>query len=262
VSPSTVRVLLADDSADVRDLTRRVLERTGQFTVLGEASDGQEAIDLATELQPDLVLLDLAMPIMDGLTALPLLREAAPSALLVVLSGLDAERMAPLARAKGASAFMPKALPPAELAEQLVAFLGQDSIDLTGEPAQEAYLQLDAEPASAPRARSFVKTTLEQWDCAELADIVLLLTSELVTNAVLHAGSEADLSLRLARGVLQIAVADRSPVAPVVRRPSDEATGGRGMLLLDAMSLRWSVIPTRAGKIVWFEVPTAPARRA
>lgn len=257
----TVRVLLADDAADVRDLTRRALEASGAFTVIGEASNGQEAVELTSALQPDLVMLDLAMPIMDGLTALPELRSAAPDALMVVLSGMDAERMAPLARAKGASAFMPKALPPSEIADQLLAFLRQGDVDPDEAVGDEAYLQLDAEPASAARARRFVESTLQEWECAHLADIVLLLTSELVTNAVLHAGSDVDLSLRRARGVLQIAIADRSPVAPVIREQRDESTNGRGMLLLDAMALRWSVVPTDAGKIVWFEVPTAMARR-
>lgn len=255
-----VRVLLADDAADMRDLTRRTLESTGFFTVVGEAGDGQQAVDLASALRPDLIVLDLAMPIMDGLTALPALRAAAPDALVVVLSGMAAERIAPLARAKGASVFMPKALPPTEFVAQLLAFLRQGELDLDAEYAaspQEAYLRLEPEPASARRARTFVQVTLEEWGCEDLNDIVVLLTSELVTNSVVHAGSDADLSLRLARGVLQIAVADRSPVEPVVREQSDDATNGRGMLLLNALSLRWSIVKTEAGKIVWFEVPTA-----
>lgn len=256
-----IRVLLADDVAEMRNIVRRALEATGAFSVVGEASNGQEAVDLASALGPDLIVLDLAMPVMDGLAALPELRDAAPDALVVVLSGMEAERMAPLARAKGASAFMPKGLAPSAIAEQLLAFLRQDTVEIDDQPGNEAYLQLDAEPASAARARAFVESTLEQWDCAHLADIVLLLTSELVTNSVLHAGSEVDLSLRLTSGVLQIAVADRSPVPPVIRDQSDQATNGRGMVLLDAMALRWSVVPTDAGKIIWFEVPTALARR-
>ena len=261
MSDGLVRVLLADDAADMRDLTRRTLEATGMFTVVGEAADGQETIDLALSLQPDVVVLDLAMPVMDGLTALPELRAQAPDALVVVLSGMDAERMAPLARAKGASAFMPKALSPAAFAEQLIAFLRSGELPDDDDDAREAYRRLDGEPASARQARNFVSITLQEWDCAHLCDIVLLLTSELVTNAVLHAGSDIDLSLRLSRGILQIAVGDRSPVAPVVRDPSDDATNGRGMLLLDALALRWSVVPTEAGKIVWFEVPAALAHR-
>ena len=261
MTEALVRVLLADDAADMRDLTRRTLEATGKFTVVGEAANGQEAIDLAVTLQPDVVVLDLAMPVMDGLTALPELRAQAPAALVVVLSGMEAERMAPLARAKGASAFMPKALHPAEFVQQLLAFLRQGEAHPDDPDAREAYRRLDADPASARRAREFVKTTLDEWDCAHLCDIVLLLTSELVTNAVVHAASDVDLSLRLSRGILQIAVADRSPLAPIVREPSDEATNGRGMLLLDAMALRWSVVPTEAGKIVWFEVPAAVAQR-
>lgn len=258
---TALRVLVVDDAPDMRDLTRRALESTGAFSVVGEAANGQEAIDRTSALQPDLVVLDLAMPIMDGLTALPEVRAAAPAAAVVVLSGIEAELVAPMARAKGASAFMPKALPPSEIAAQLLSFLRHGDDD-DAPPANEAYLQLPAEPISPQRARLFVESTIEQWDCAELADIVLLLTSELVTNAVLHAGSDVDLSLRLAGSVLQITVADRSPVQPVIRQQRDEATNGRGMLLLDAMATRWSVVPTEAGKIVWFEVPTHMARRS
>jgi DNA-binding NarL/FixJ family response regulator len=257
----TVRVLLADDAPDMRDLMRRALEATGAFAIVGEAANGQEAIDRTSALRPDLILLDLAMPVMDGLTALPALRAAAPDALVVVLSGMEAERMAPLARAKGASAFMPKGLPAHELADQLLAFLRRGDGSQDPQPANEAYLQLDADPSSARRARQFVEVTLEQWECGHLADIVQLLTSELVTNAVLHAGSDVDLSLRLATETLEIAVADRSPVQPVIREQSEEATNGRGVLLLDATAERWSVIPTEAGKIVWFEVPRAMARQ-
>lgn len=97
------RVLIADDSDDVRALLRAQLEMDGRFAVIGEADDGAAAVDLARELQPDLVVLDLAMPRLDGLTALPLLREAAPGARVVVLSGFEAQSVAPKVMAAGAS---------------------------------------------------------------------------------------------------------------------------------------------------------------
>jgi PAS domain S-box-containing protein len=97
------RVLIADDSDDVRALLRAQLEMDGRFAVVGEADDGAVAIEVAREQQPDLVVLDLAMPRMDGLTALPLLREAAPDARVIVLSGFDAQAVAPKVLAAGAS---------------------------------------------------------------------------------------------------------------------------------------------------------------
>ena len=265
MSAASFRVLLVDDAADVRALTRKALERTGRFDIVAEAADGQQAVDIAQVQQPNLVLLDLSMPVMDGMDALPLLRDAVPAAVIVVLSGLEAERMAPQARAKGASAFMPKALGPVRVAEQLLAFMDKASSLTSSGVSKEATLRLDADPISARRARRFVEETLTGWDCAHLADIVLLLTSELVTNAVLHAGSQADLTLRTDGTTLRIAVADQSPVSPVVRPPNTQSTTGRGMLLLDAMASSWSIVPTDAGKVVWFEVdasvevePTTP----
>jgi DNA-binding NarL/FixJ family response regulator len=88
------RVLLVDDADDLRMLVRMLLERTGLFEVVGEASDGQAGITEAGVLQPDLVLLDLAMPVLDGLSAAPRIREAAPDARIVVLTGFD-ERVVP-----------------------------------------------------------------------------------------------------------------------------------------------------------------------
>lgn len=254
------RVLLADDAADIRLLMRRSLERTGRFHIVGEAADGRATVEVAAREHPEVVLLDLAMPVMDGLAALPHIRAAAPNATVIVLSALDAERMAPLARAKGASAFMPKALGAARVVEQLVEVLDgrlRQDADATD---RQALISLAAEPLSARRARSFVESTLREWSCEDLIEIVALLTSELVTNAVLHAHSETDLSLSHAGEVLHIAVADRSPSPPVVQDPSADATGGRGMVLLDVMASTWSVIPTAAGKIVWFEVPASAGR--
>ena len=258
-SAPVFRVLLADDASDVRALTRRALERTGRFEVVGEAGDGSQAVAAAGTLLPDLVLLDLSMPVMDGMTALPLIREAAPKALIVVLSGLEAERMAPQVRAKGASAFMPKALTPGRIAEQLLAFMDEGLAEVGDSTLlEQASIRLQAEPLSARRARRFVEQTLLAWNCSHLSDIVALLTSELVTNAVLHAGSPAQLTLRTDGTVLRISVADSSTQHPVVRQGLEDSTHGRGLVLLDAMATSWSVVGTDAGKVVWFEVPTQP----
>jgi len=97
------RVVIADDSDDVRALLRAQLEMDGRFAVVGEASDGATAVELAQQQQPDLIVLDLAMPRVDGLTALPLLREAAPGARIVVLSGFDPLSVGPKVLAAGAS---------------------------------------------------------------------------------------------------------------------------------------------------------------
>src|SRR4051812_43836917 len=88
-----VRVVLVDDSANIRVLVRTHLELDGRFAVVGEAADGRAAVQLARDLRPDAVVLDLAMPVMDGLHALPLIRDAAPPTKIVVLSGFDEGHM-------------------------------------------------------------------------------------------------------------------------------------------------------------------------
>ena len=83
-----VNVLVVDDSADLRELITMVIERhPGGWQVVGTAAEGQEAVDQARDRQPDLVLLDIAMPVMDGMQALPLIRRAAPQAVVVMISG-------------------------------------------------------------------------------------------------------------------------------------------------------------------------------
>jgi len=87
-SSGKVRVLLVDDLSDIRLVMRLLLEADGRAEIVGEATDGAEAVRLAGELHPDAVVLDLRMPGMDGVTALPLIRDAAPGTVVVALSAL------------------------------------------------------------------------------------------------------------------------------------------------------------------------------
>lgn len=87
-SSPKVRVLLVDDLSDIRLVMRLLLEADGRAEVVGEAADGEEAVRLAGELHPDAVVLDLRMPGMDGVTALPLIRGASPGTVVVALSAL------------------------------------------------------------------------------------------------------------------------------------------------------------------------------
>jgi len=109
-APEMPRILLVEDNSDVRRMLRLKLEAIGAYEVVGEAADGLEAVERATELMPSVVLLDLAMPRMDGLTALPLILEAVPDVRVVVLSGFDQATMAEHALAAGAHAYLEKGL--------------------------------------------------------------------------------------------------------------------------------------------------------
>lgn len=103
-----LRVLVVDDTPDIRFLLRFTLERDGIFEVVDEAGDGAEAIRLAAHHQPDVVLLDLAMPKMDGLEALPHIRVQSPESKIVVLSGFNAGQMSAQALSLGAASYMEK----------------------------------------------------------------------------------------------------------------------------------------------------------
>lgn len=86
--PERTRILLADDVPTFRRIIRLMLERDGRFEVVGEADSGDETVELAAEHGPDVIVLDLDMPV-SGQEVLPRLREAHPDVRIVVLTGLD-----------------------------------------------------------------------------------------------------------------------------------------------------------------------------
>ena len=108
-------VLICDDNAAMRTLLCAVVEMGADLGVAGEAADGREAIEEARRLQPDVILLDLAMPNYSGLEALPELRTVAPDARIVVLSGFAASTVADHVLALGATSYLQKGATPDEI---------------------------------------------------------------------------------------------------------------------------------------------------
>jgi len=102
-----VRVFVCDDAPAFRDLLRMALEADGSLSVVGEAEDGT-GLDAIVEARPDVVLLDLNMPELGGLEALPRLRELAPGARVIVLSSFSAEEKEAAALAAGADRYLDK----------------------------------------------------------------------------------------------------------------------------------------------------------
>ena len=102
------RVVVADDADGVRELMCLLLDTEPDFTVVGYARDGVEAVEVVTSTVPDLVLLDVAMPVLDGLGALPELRRIAPDACVVVFTGFSEESLREEAVALGADALLEK----------------------------------------------------------------------------------------------------------------------------------------------------------
>lgn len=117
------RVLLADDHAVLRSGLRLLLTSRNEFEVVGEASSGIETLSLAEKLQPDLILLDLSMPMLGGLDALPALRKLVPSACVLILTMHDDPQYLRQALKHGASGYVLKKAADAELLSAMRAVL-------------------------------------------------------------------------------------------------------------------------------------------
>lgn len=249
------RVLVVDDDPDYRLLVRLALAPEAGFEVVAEAGDGETAIAAAESTQPDLVLLDCTLPGGDAFDALPGLRQAAPEARIVLVSGHDPADLRLASRSAGAVGYLTKETPARRLAAELDALVG-----LVGAVEQmliEASQRFDQNEQSPRAARRFVTQALTGWDDDEgdLTDTVTLLVSELVTNAVIHAGSDVEVLVRLTSGAARIEVTDASAESVSPRDAAADEDSGRGLALVGTLARRWGVRPAPGGgKTVWFEV--------
>lgn len=105
-----LQIPIVDDNLHVRSGIRMLLQKHQDWTICGEASDGIEAIQKAGELKPEVILLDISMPKMDGPTALPLIREKSPESQMILLTLHESVDTARVASSVGASAYITKSL--------------------------------------------------------------------------------------------------------------------------------------------------------
>jgi DNA-binding NarL/FixJ family response regulator len=117
----SIGVLICDDVEPMRRLLRIVVELSPRLHVVGEAANGQEAVSQALELQPDVILLDLSMPVRTGLHALPEIRAVAPASKVIAFSGLEESVVGELARDAGAALFLQKGADPDAIAAAIEA---------------------------------------------------------------------------------------------------------------------------------------------
>lgn len=152
-SPDPLRVIVADDEANVRDVLRMSLQLDDGFVVAAEARDGEEAIRLVGDERPDIVVLDLRMPGIGGLDAIPRIREASPETQIVVLSALPEAEMGGQAIAAGADGYLEKGRAMADLGSWLQML--RLSWDATHAPAPVIVEGTEDAPEDAPSAGEF-----------------------------------------------------------------------------------------------------------
>jgi two-component system, NarL family, response regulator NreC len=121
-------VLLVDDNAVVRSFVRQLFEFRPDFEISGEAENGRDAIEKAEKLNPDLIILDLIMPVMTGLDAAPLLKQLLPDTLIILFTQQEGSEVERLAHAAGIDAVVSKSQAAPELvlkARTLLAWIEQ-----------------------------------------------------------------------------------------------------------------------------------------
>ena len=172
------RILIVDDHPLTREALSSLLRAHG-FTVVGCASDGAEAITEVARLQPDLVLLDLSMPGLDGLSALPRLREAAPETEVVVLTASGTEENLLAAIRAGAAGYLLKTEPPERIAAFLDGVVNGEAA-LSGSIARRLLEQVRAGKGRDAGVPGAIAAALS----ARELEVLLLLDEHLATDEI------------------------------------------------------------------------------
>ena len=165
-----IRILVVDDHAVVREGLRAFLALQDGFEIVGEAQDGEQALEQAERLEPDVILMDLVMPKLDGVSAMRALRErggrGSKSRVIVLTSFLDDDRLMPALEA-GAAGYLLKNSQPSELARAVrAAQSGEAVIDPT--VAARLVHALSDRPAAGRQAASLERLTGREREVLEL----------------------------------------------------------------------------------------------
>jgi NarL family two-component system response regulator LiaR len=123
-----IRILIADDHAVVREGTRRVLEQEPDLDVVGEAGDGEEAVELATSLKPDVAIIDISMPKMDGIEATRRIKATCPSVNVLILTAYDDDQFIFSLLEAGAAGYLLKTVRSRELLDAVRAVYSGESV--------------------------------------------------------------------------------------------------------------------------------------
>jgi NarL family two-component system response regulator LiaR len=202
-----IRILVVDDHAVVREGLRAFLGVQEGFEIVGEAADGAEAIERAGELEPDVVLMDLVMPELDGVSAMRELRQRSPRSRVIVLTSfLDDDRLLPALEA-GAAGYLLKNSQPAELARAIrAAQAGEAIID------SAVAARLVKTLSDGPQTRR--GDALEQLTNRERDVLVLIANGRSNKRIALELGiSEKTVKTHVGHVLAKLGVADRTQAA-------------------------------------------------
>jgi len=123
-----IKILIADDHAVVREGTRRVLEQEPDLDVVGEAGDGEEAVELTTSLKPDVAIIDISMPKMDGIEATRRIKATCPSVNVLILTAYDDDQFIFSLLEAGAAGYLLKTVRSRELVDAVRAVYSGESV--------------------------------------------------------------------------------------------------------------------------------------
>jgi DNA-binding NarL/FixJ family response regulator len=251
VAADRARILVVDDNPGYRRLVQLALEDDRTFEVVAEAASAEEAVAVASRVAPDVALVDVLLPGGEGFRLPSVLHDLVPSC-TVVLTSAHPEGDLDAFRQLGGIAFLPKSVAPSRLGWELGALVAV--LDQVQDVLQQAATELPASRDSPRAARRFVEELLRSWGREDLLDTVTLLVSELVGNAVVHAGSEVELTVRLIADRLRVDVVDHSTNVPHRRDAGEEDLTGRGSELVEILATSWGISGRPDGKSVWFEI--------
>ncbi len=215
-----LKLLLVDDHAVFREGIGVLLDMEDDIQVVGEAGEGEEALRLATELQPDIVLLDIAMPDMDGIEVCRQLKRSLPDAAVLVLSALDSEEAVTAALTAGASGYVVKTVGHRRLVESIRATArGETVLSPTAAAKvvqqltriqQEKEQEADALHNLTPREREIFRLVAQGCTNAEIAER-LVLSEKTVKTHVRNISNKLNLS---GKGEMRVLAAQLGLIPP------------------------------------------------
>jgi DNA-binding NarL/FixJ family response regulator len=200
-----IRVLIADDQALVRGGFRSILETQHDIDVIGEAEDGQDAVEQAAATSPDVVLMDIRMPRLDGIAATSRILAAPAAPKVLILTTFDVDNYVYEALRAGASGFLLKSAPPRELADAVRTVAGGDAL-----LAPEVTRRLIEDYVARPRRATASCVAFDRLTPREME--VLLLISRGFSNSEIAATlylSEPTVKTHVTRVLAKLSVRDR-----------------------------------------------------